>query len=181
MKPTQILVDEHNLIRQAIDNFALAVEKLERDERPPKEFFEKGVDFVRNFADKHHHFKEEYLMFGRLAEKKKGKLDAQIDSLRYQHDRGRDLIGEIAGAIDGYSRGEDAQTTILLENLAAYVSLLRSHIHKEDHGFYPMVDEALSEDEQKMLLDEFEKEDSKTGGNVFEDSRKLVMEIGTMV
>ena len=44
-----------------------------------------------------------------------------------------------------------------------------------------MVDEELSEEEQKILLDEFEKENSKTAGNVFEDSRKLVMEIGAMV
>ena len=181
MKPTEMLANEHKLIRQALDSFSLAVEKLEREEKPPKEFFEKGVDFVRNFADKYHHFKEEYLMFGRLAEKKNGELDAQIDALRYQHDRGRDLIGEISNALDGYSRGENAPTTILLENLAAYVSLLRSHIHKEDHAFYPMVDEELSEEEQKILLDEFEKENSKTAGNVFEDSHKLVMEIGAMV
>jgi len=181
MKPTEILVDEHNLIRQALDSFVLAVEKLERNERPPTEFFEKGVKFVRTFADKFHHYKEEYLMFGHLAEKNNGELDAQIDALRYQHDRGRDLIGAIDSALEGYDQGEDARTTILLENLAAYVSLLRSHIHKEDHSFYPLVDKEFSEDEQRSLLEEFHKEESKAGGQILEESQKLVKEMGALL
>jgi len=41
MEPMQILVDEHNLIRQALDNFSIALDKLEKGERPPSECFEK--------------------------------------------------------------------------------------------------------------------------------------------
>lgn len=181
MKPTEILIDEHNLIRQALDSFVLAIEKLERNERPPAEFFEKGIKFVRSYADKFHHFKEEYLMFGHLAEKNNGELDAQIDALRYQHDRGRDLITTIDSALEGYKQGEDARTTILLENLAAYVSLLRTHIHKEDHSFYPLVDREFTEEEQRSLLEEFHKEESKAGGQITQESQKLVKEMGALL
>jgi hemerythrin-like domain-containing protein len=72
MKALKILRDEHALIRQYLDNLALASEKLERGERPPKEFFEKAVDFSRQFVDKHHHFKEEHIIFTWLAQRKKG-------------------------------------------------------------------------------------------------------------
>jgi hemerythrin-like domain-containing protein len=188
MKPTEILISEHDLIRRALGNFSLAIEKLEQGERPPKEFFGKAIDFTRTFSDKFHHFKEEYLMFGRLAEKRKGPfslkngaIDAQIDALRYQHDRGRNLIGEVANSLEGYAKGEDAQTMILLENFAGYLSLLRHHIHKEEHVFYPMVDKELSEVEQESLIEEFKKEERKLGDTVIEDSRKLVMEMGALL
>jgi hemerythrin-like domain-containing protein len=181
MKPTEILIEEHNLIRQALASMSLAVERLETGERPPAEFFEKAVQFTRDFSDKFHHYKEEYLMFGRLAQKKDGELDAQIDALRYQHDRGRDLISTISNALDGYAQGEDARTTVILENLAAYTSMLRRHIHKEDHVFYPLVDSTLSEEDQHYLKEEFLKEEKKAGGTIFEDSRKLVKEIGAML
>lgn len=181
MKPTELLISEHNLIRQALDNFSLAVEKLEKGETPSREFLEKAVEFARSFADKFHHFKEEYLMFGYFAQKKSGALDAQIETLRHQHERGRNLIGEIAHSLDSYSKWEDAQTIMLLENLAAYTSLLRHHIHREDHVFYPMVDKELSDAEQQALLDEFKKEDAKTGGTTFENSKKLVMKMGSLL
>lgn len=181
MKPTEILVEEHNLIRQALESMALGVERLEVGERPPVEFFEKAIGFTRNFSDKFHHYKEEYLMFGRLAQKKDGAMDAQIDALRYQHDRGRDLISAISNALDGYARDEDASTTIVIENLAAYTSMLRRHIHKEDNLFYPLVDSSLSEEDQQYLKEEFLKEDKKTGGSLFDDSHKIVKEIGAML
>lgn len=181
MKPTELLVSEHNLIRQALDSMHLAAEKIETGEKPPKEFFEKAIEFTRTFSDKFHHYKEEYLMFGKLAEKRHGELDAQIDALRYQHDRGRDLISEISNALEGYAQGEDARTIVLLENLSAYVSMLRHHIHKEDHVFYPLVDEILSEDDQQYLTEEFRSESEKTGGNTLEDSKKLLMEMGPLL
>ena len=80
-----------------------------------------------------------------------------------------------------YDQGEDARTTILLENLAAYTSVLRNHIHKEDHSFYPLVDKEFSEAEQQSLLKEFHKEESKAGGQIFEESQKLVMEMGALL
>jgi hemerythrin-like domain-containing protein len=182
MKSLEILTKEHGLIRQVLDNLSLAIEKLEVDERPPREFFEKALSFARHFADKYHHFKEEYVMFGLLAQKKEGAIDAQIDALRYQHERGRNFIAEIANSLEGYSKGEEFSTTSLLENLAAYISLIRRHIHREDHFFYPMVEKELSAHEDKGLVEQFKKEEEKTGViDFFEYSRRTVMEINALL
>lgn len=95
MRPLETLRNEHGLIRQFLDNLALAVAKLENEERPPKEFFEKAVLFARTFADTFHHIKEEHVMFVRLAQKNNGAIDGQIESLRHQHDRGRNYISAL--------------------------------------------------------------------------------------
>ena len=181
MAVTEMLVNEHGLIRRFLEELALADEKLENGVKPPRDFYEKAVQFARTFADRFHHIKEEYVMFVRLAQKKKGSIDAKIEMLRYQHDRGRTFVNEIANSLDGYEKDDPIKTTTLLENVAAYISLLRHHIHTEDHIFYPMVEEALSSDEKDLLLVEFEKENRKCGEKTFEDSRKLVMDMGSLL
>ena len=63
MDAMNILRSEHALIRQYLDNLSLASQQLEAGERPAREVFEKAVDFSKRFVDKHHHFKEEHIMF----------------------------------------------------------------------------------------------------------------------
>jgi hemerythrin-like domain-containing protein len=181
MHPIEILADEHRLIRQALDSFGLATHKMEQGVNPPAEFFEKTVEFARTFIDKRHHFKEEYLMFGRLAERHQGELDAQIEALRHQHDHGREFISEMANALGGYSRGNEAQVTDMLENLASLVALYRHHIHREDKVFFPMVEKDLPQEELDDLAELFVKEDEKTGRDTIERMQRLVDELVTLL
>ncbi len=182
LKSLEILKKEHRLIRHALDIVSTAKEKLETGERPPHIFFEKAVEFFRTFADKFHHFKEEYLMFGLLAEKKDGFYDGEIGALRYQHERCRKCIDRIENSIPGYSHHDTIATTMLLENLASYISLLKLHIYIEDHIFFPMVDKDLSEDEDRMLSEQFSYEEKRIGAkDFFENSRKLALEMSTLI
>jgi len=181
MKPTQILTEEHNLIKEALSHCTEAVSRLEQGRRPPREFFDKATTFASTFADKFHHFKEEHLMFRRLAEKHNGEIDAQIEALRNQHDQGRGCIAEIGRALNGYGDGQEAQTAIILENLSAYVSMLRRHIGVEDHTFYPMVDDALSDQEQQELVALFSEEDKKSGEKTYEECRQLVADMASLL
>lgn len=181
MDPIEILMNEHGLIRNYLDNLTRAVTKLENGERPPRAFFEKAVLFSREFADKFHHFKEEHLMFVRLATKKRGDVDAQIEALRYQHERGRQLVSQIEESLEGYGKGDSYKTSVLIESVAAYVSLLRQHIHTEDHIFYPMVRKELSEEEIDDLLAEFDREKREWGGDTFERHHKFVVEMSSIL
>jgi hemerythrin-like domain-containing protein len=178
MKATEILTREHALILQALRSLSRAQKKLEENQQLPIEFFEKALVFLREFADQFHHFKEEYLMFGLLALKKEGAFDGPIGSLRFQHERCRACIDEISSSLEGYADGDDIATTKLLENLAAYVSLLRRHIYEEDQIFFKMVEKELSKEEKDTLLLQFKKEDQKMGEQAFnEQNRKLLDEM----
>jgi len=181
MTALEILVKEHSLIRSFLDNLSLAAEKMERGEQPPAEFFEKAVEFARTYADRFHHFKEEHLMFVRLAQKQNGSIDARIEALRHQHERGRSLVSKIVECLPGYSREDVIRTTSLLESTVAYISLLRHHIHVEDHVFYPMVDSTLTPGELQQLQEEFEKQDRKAGNGTHEAARQLVRDMGSLL
>jgi len=181
MDPLETLSNEHGLIRQYLDNLSMAGDKIENGQRPSAAFFEKAIEFARNFADKYHHIKEEHMLFVRLAQKRKGELDAQLDTLRFQHERGRELVTAMANSIDGYVAHDEMKTSDLLQSMAAYGALLRRHIHTEDHIFYPMARKALGEEEMEQLAVEFDKERAKRGGGTFEHSHKLVVDMGSIV
>jgi len=182
MKATEILAKEHTLILQALETFKLAKEKLENGEHPEKVFFEKAVEFSREFSDQFHHFKEEYILFGLLAKKKDGALDLEMGALRYQHERNRFFLKNIEQSIDGYGLGNEIVTTTLLENLASYISILRRHIHKEDHLFFKLAEQELSQDEHRLLLEQFELEDQNTGRQkIYEHSKRLVAEMRSLI
>jgi hemerythrin-like domain-containing protein len=182
MRTIDILVTEHELILEALDYLAAARDGLEKRRRPPKEFLEKAVDFAREFADRYHHFKEEYLLFGLLAQKKEGDFDAEIGALRYGHERGRRCIDAIAESIDGYADGDEIATTRLLENLAAYISILKRHIFTEDRVFFDLVEQELSDNDDEVLLVQFQKGiESTNSQETFNKSRVLVDEMKAII
>jgi len=181
MTPLKILSDEHALIRQALKNFAVAAQQLQQGERPPVVFFRKALQFIRDFVQTFHHFKEEHVMFVQLAQKKHGEIDAQIDALKSQHEHARELVSGMVNALDGYADGDDVQTGRLLENLVSYSAFLQRHIHREDHVFYPLVANTLDETEMNGLLVEFKRETEKSPLSDIKYSQRLVEEMGELL
>jgi hemerythrin-like domain-containing protein len=181
VKPLEILRNEHGLIRQFLENLTIAEKKMEGNEDPPREFFEKAVEFSSKFATNYHHVKEEYMMFVRLAQKQSGKWDGQIEALRHQHENGRNYMSAINGALDGYEAGNPVKRSVVLENLAAFNAMEKDHIHTEDHVFFPMVEKEFTADDEAEMVAEFEKTRQKVGESTFEDSHKLVVEMGSLL
>lgn len=182
MNATEILIDEHITIKQFLNSFSRAKKYIENGKLPSKIFFEKAIRFSHDFADKFHHYKEEFLMFGMLAQKKGESLDWEIGALRYQHERCRKCIKEIEAAVNGNIEENEILTTTLLENLAMYISVLRRHIYREDNVFLPMVESLLSKEEKQYVLDQFSKEEDRFGGkNMYESCKKLADELAAMI
>ena len=181
MDPIETLSNEHGLIRHFLDNLTLATEKIENGQHPSEAFFEKAFEFARVFTDEFHHFKEEHVLFVQVAQKKRGDVDAQLDALRYEHVRGRNLIASMDKVLPGYAAKDPIKTGELLENLGAYASLLKHHIHVEDHVFYPMAKGVLSDAEFAAIAREFTKQHDKQGHDTFERCHKMVVDMGSIL
>jgi hemerythrin-like domain-containing protein len=159
MKPTEILVNEHHQILQALDIFQNVQIELESGINPDHLRIETATDFFRLFADRFHHFKEEYLMFGILAQKKEGTYDFEIGMLRFQHERCRHHLEVIRNTLPGFIQKDEVAVTTLLESLSAYTALLKRHIHQEDSVFFPMIEKSLTQKEKSGLITYFENEE----------------------
>jgi len=63
MKPTEILTQEHRVIECGLDCLMRLVEQSETAGKLDAEAAKKVCDFLRTYADKYHHGKEEAQLF----------------------------------------------------------------------------------------------------------------------
>ena len=181
MNAIEILVEEHNLILRGLDLLTTAAEKIVRNQNPPKEFFEKATRFTLDFTNKFHHYKEEIVMFGLLAQKHQGEIDAEIERLRSQHATLHDYMTEISQSLEAYSKNAESEVRRLHRNLSDYIETLRRHIHAEDKIFYPLVEKTLTSNEMLGLTEEFDKYAAKAGPDVTKANETLIDEMGELL
>ena len=94
--PTQVLMAEHELILEALDSLEKKVAAIRAGTTPDRAYFEKVVAFLREFADKCHHGKEENLLFKRMTERGFPVQSGPIAVMLSEHEAGRAYIRGIA-------------------------------------------------------------------------------------
>jgi len=148
-KSTAILSEEHRHILKVIDRLIKECDGLRAGNEINKSFFEEAIDFIRNYADKFHHAKEEDILFVELCKDTVEMHCNPTSQMLHEHDLGRGFVKELEEGV----KSNDKEKVI--EGALGYAQLLQEHIFKEDNILYPMADQALSEDIQQVMLDEF--------------------------
>jgi hemerythrin-like domain-containing protein len=173
VRATDELKQEHRVIERVLDVIDAAVARQGRGLSP--EFFPMVVLFVRNFADKCHHGKEEDNLFPAMERRGIPGHGGPVGVMRVEHDRGRAYVREIDEAGIRLAAGDTSALGTALQNAAGYAALLRQHIDKEDHILYMMADQVLTESDQRSLIDKFgEVEMDRMGAAKRAESMKLV-------
>lgn len=181
MTAVEILVDEHQLIKKVLDWGEREIARITQGVAPDAGKLIQAVDFIRNFADRCHHAKEEGLLFARLNDRGLPRQGGPIAAMLYEHDKGRAYVAAVAAALEGAGRGESGSLEALRQNLGAYISLLRAHIDKEDHVLYPMAGRLLGPADQEWLLREFDRlEREETGAGVHDKYRHMAEEFASL-
>jgi hemerythrin-like domain-containing protein len=145
----EILYSEHQHILKVVDVLTRECDGLDSGKDVDIDFFKEVIEFVRNYADKFHHAKEEDILF---VEFNKDGVETHcnpVGQMLIEHDLGRNFIKELEIGV-----GEKNKEKIV-ENARGYAQLLQEHIFKEDSILYPMADEALNEEVKKEILDRF--------------------------
>jgi len=149
---SKILSKEHENILKVVDALESEIGKLE-NKSINVNFFEKVIDFIRNYADKFHHAKEEDILFKEFDKcAKEGHVHCNpLEQMLLEHDEGRKNLGTMEL---GLNEGDKDK---IIEGARGYITLIREHIFKEDNILYPMADEALNYEIQKDMLEKFKK------------------------
>jgi len=178
MTATEELMTEHRAIERMLAVLEAAAGRLEAGEPVRPEAFRQAVDFVRNFADRCHHGKEEENLFPRLEELGVPREGGPLGVMLFEHDEGRAYVGAIAEAVDAYERGDEAAARAIAGNARGYVELLRGHIQKEEGVLFPMADQLLSADDQRSLEESFERVETEVmGAGVHERYHRMLDEL----
>jgi hemerythrin-like domain-containing protein len=162
MKPIGPLMWEHRLIEKMLVAMMKHVDKIEKSRKVNPIVIDVAVDFVRMYADRTHHGKEEEILFRDLAKKNLApELKKIMQELFDEHAWGRKTTAALVAAKDNYLQGDEKKLTEIVDLARQLGNFYPKHIEKEDkHFFYPC-QEYFSHEEQEKMLAEFWEFDRK--------------------
>jgi hemerythrin-like domain-containing protein len=158
MLPIAPLMIEHRLIERMIAVIRKKIDRSESEGSINPEFVDAAVDFIRVYADKCHHGKEEEILFRDLNEKElPDELKSIVSELIEEHRRGRKTVADLVEAKARYVRGDKQALPAILNSLRYMTDFYPKHIEKEDkHFFLPCMAYFTAEEKEAMLKEEWE-------------------------
>lgn len=177
MESIRIMVEEHENIRRMLKvarniSYEVMTEgDFNIDDIP------KIIDFIRVYADQHHHGKEEDILFETM-NKKLDKLakSGALTGMYIEHDLGRLYMGNLEDAVGKFREGKDDARLDIIANLITYADLLERHIEKENTAMYRFAEEMLSDDSKSYIEDECEKVEGQARAEGLQDKYIAILE-----
>ena len=166
--PMKRLVDEHVLIMRWVTLVPAFLEVVDVNDAEDRQLLLDGVDFIRSYADKFHHAKEEDILFGYFDET----LEI-IQAMLADHELARAHVRQLAEAVDT----RDGKGVAI--HLGAYAEILSAHIKREDEILYPWMDRELTTTQVGELFSRFAAVDQAAGPGFTERYSAVVARIET--
>jgi len=157
-----MLMIEHRLIERMLNVIKTALSNIEFRHEIDPVFVDIAVDFIRTYADRTHHGKEEDILMREMKKKPLSPKDKVImDDLIRDHMLVRQTTALISIANDRYRGGDDIALIVIANNLKTLIEFFPKHIEKEDMNFYPASRTYFTDEEDQAMLAEFGELDRK--------------------
>ena len=161
MQPIGPLMIEHRLIERLIALMARELTRIKANVAVEPEFafvdpvfIDTAVDFMKTYADRGHHGKEEDILFAELAKKDLAPEHRQtMEELLSDHAWGRRTTASLVEAKNDYLLERAGALNDLLLHLEELVLFYPRHIEKEDKHFFIPCLAYFSEAEKAQLLE----------------------------
>jgi hemerythrin-like domain-containing protein len=98
MTPTDVLREEHRVILRALDLLEAAARSLTAGTVLPEVWWLEIIAWLRGFADRNHHAKEETSLFPAMVKAGVPSMGGPIGVMLEEHERGRALIRAMEAA-----------------------------------------------------------------------------------
>ena len=160
MQPIGPLMIEHRLIERLINLMARELKRIKDNMAVDPEFafvdpgfIDTAVDFIRTYADRGHHGKEDDLLFKALAEKNLSPEHQQtMADLIKEHAWAREATTSLVQAKEAYLLEKPGALDDLMEHMGKLADFYPRHIDKEDRHFFIPCMAYFSQAEQADLL-----------------------------
>jgi hemerythrin-like domain-containing protein len=152
-EPTDVLREEHRVILRGLDALETAARRLETGGSLPEGWWEELLAWLRAFADRNHHAKEEQWLFPAMVKAGVPSEGGPIGVMLDEHVEGRALI-------QAMQSGEPAQRPAAARK---YLHLLRQHIEKENGVLLPLAEAVLEAEAQHRMAREFAAVEAEQG------------------
>lgn len=137
MNAIELMTHEHRYIRRMLAVMRRFSYQLMNNPHMDVSDAPKMIDFVRQYADKHHHGKEEDILFNRMVDHLGSAAEKLVKhGMLVEHDLGRLHMKQMEEGIQSFLAGHDEARLDIIGNAIAYTQLLDRHISKEDDMVY---------------------------------------------
>lgn len=154
------LMNDHDAILMALDVFSKILDSFKKETPPDPDELLDFLGFLREFADKCHHGKEEGILFPAMIAAGVPDRGGPIGVMMAEHIQGRGYIHIMSEALEepeDYAKFEKAGR--------AYIELLQVHIQKENKILFPMADRVISAEQLESIYSAFEEHEEKVIGH----------------
>jgi len=140
-------------------------------------FIDTAVDFVRTYADRTHHGKEEDILFKDLARKPLRESDSSVMAeLVEEHRQAREKVRALVSAKERFQKGDKEAVQDIASIMEWLVDFYPRHIRKEDKDFFPRTESYFDKNELDAMLSDFRDFDAKM---IHEKYEKLMESLET--
>jgi hemerythrin-like domain-containing protein len=155
MMPVGPMMIEHRLIERMIGVMSKELDRFLREKKANPEIIMTFVDFVRTYADRCHHGKEEDILFRELKKKELSKEHRDtMNQLVKDHQWARQQTGDLVDATEKYAAGDEGMFLIISARLKSLTEFYPEHIVREDKHFFLPVMRYFSQEEKDAMLQE---------------------------
>ncbi len=156
------LMIEHRLIERMLTVIQGVLVEIESQHKVDPVFVDKAVDFIRVYADRTHHGKEEDILFRKLDNKPLITEDRRImKELIEEHVFGRKTTMDLVDANNRYRDGDETALADIVDKLKILIEFYPEHIEKEDKVFFPSSRNYFTDEEDQAMLADFWEFDRK--------------------
>lgn len=155
--PIQVMLDEHEIISKAEELIQKLDHYWERSEGGFVHYVYSLLTFFREFSDKYHHYKEEQVLFPKMADH----IDFQMHSMLAELADHHEMFREYTSSIEHYLNNN--QCSIAYSVLSKYMDELLDHIAAENDELFVMAEVLFSTDDLENMFYSFKDIDIELG------------------
>ena len=177
MESITIMVDEHTNIRRMLKVIRQVSYRVMTLGEFDIEDVTRIIDFVRVYADQHHHGKEEDILFDTMnKEIEKLAKSGAITGMYIEHDSGRLFMANLEKGVELYNAGNDEARLDIIANAICYADLLDRHIEKENVAMYKFAENMLNDTSKSYIEDECKKIEEEATNSGLQDKYIALLE-----
>jgi len=178
--PTDVLEREHRCIEKVVAAASHLADALDARRPEPTDSLRDIVEFMRHYADRCHHGKEEAILFPLLVRKGVPVTGCPIGALTAEHEQGRSVVNALAAAVADQASAAPGAESRVAASLRDIAALYPGHIWKEDFLLFPMTQKVLGPADQLALAAEFARADEAFGAGEITRLERAADEIAAL-
>lgn len=155
MNAIKIMNEEHQYILRMLKVVRKVCFNILQGQEVNYDDFNLIVEFIKQYADEHHHKKEEDILFNKMVDNLGDVAEKLVkNGMLVEHDFGRLYVRNLCEALENYKNGNEEAKLDIISNAISYTHLLERHIDKEDRVIYKFAERELEEGVQSNIDEE---------------------------